>query len=271
MSLRVERHGDVVQLRMTSAGGRAIGLGVSVYVVRGVMIDAGFPHARRELVAAARSLNVRGLVITHWHEDHAGNAPALAANGIAISARDETLSILRSRPGIQLYRRAIWGRPPRLGAEPSRFDPVEAGLALIHTPGHSPDHQVVWDASTRTLFSGDLWLGVRARVIHYDEDPYRIIESLRAALALEPARMFDAHRGAVLDPVEAIRAKIDWLGSTLTEIEQRVEQGWSDGEIVRRVLGGEESAALISRGSYSRRNLVQAARRRLLRRSRGSE
>jgi glyoxylase-like metal-dependent hydrolase (beta-lactamase superfamily II) len=269
MSLRVERHGDVVQLRMTSAGGRAIGLGVSAYIVNGVMIDSGFPHARSELLAAVRSLGVRGVVITHWHEDHAGNAPALAANGVAISARDETLSILRSRPGIQLYRHVIWGRPPRFAGERATFD--AEGLALIHTPGHSPDHQVVWDGSTRTLFSGDLWLGVRARVIHYDEDPYRIIESLHVTLALEPARMFDAHRGAVLDPVEAIRAKIDWLGSTLTEIEQRVEQGWSDREIVRRVLGGEEAAALISRGSYSRRNLVQAARRRLLRRSRGSE
>jgi endoribonuclease LACTB2 len=269
MSLRVERHGDVLQLRMTSAGGRAVGLGVSTYIMNGVMVDAGFPRARRELLAAVRLLDVRGVVITHWHEDHAGNAPALAANGVAISARDETLSILRSRPGIQSYRRVIWGWTPRLAAERPTFEPE--GLELIHTPGHSPDHQVVWDSRTRTLFSGDLWLGVRARVIHYDEDPYQIIESLRVVLALEPARMFDAHRGMVLDPVEAIRAKIDWLGSTLTEIEQRVERGWSDREIVRRVLGGEEAAALISSGSYSRRNLVQAARRRLLRRSRGSE
>jgi endoribonuclease LACTB2 len=269
MSLQVERHGDVLQLRMTSAGGRAIGLGVSAYIMNGVMIDSGFPHARRELLAAVRTLDVRGVILTHWHEDHAGNAPALAASGVPISARDETMSILRSRPGIQLYRHMIWGWPPRLAAEVPRFE--RGALELIHTPGHSPDHQVVWDASTRTLFSGDLWLGVRARVIHYDEDPYQIIESLRVTLALEPAQMFDAHRGAVLEPVAAIRAKIDWLGTTLTEIERRVEQGWSDREIVRRVLGGEESAALISRGSYSRRNLVQAARRRLLRRSRGSE
>jgi glyoxylase-like metal-dependent hydrolase (beta-lactamase superfamily II) len=259
MALAVERHGDVIRLRMSSAGGRALGIGVSAYVIDGVMIDSGFPHVERELLRATRELRVHGVIVTHWHEDHAGNVASLAASGLTIGARDETLRVLRSRPAIQLYRQVIWGRPPRLGGDPTTFD--RDALETIHTPGHTHDHQVVWDPRTRTLFSGDLWLGVRARIVHFDEDPYQIIESLRVVMALEPARMFDAHRGEVLAPVDAIRAKIEWLGGALADIEQRVRQGWSDGEIVRRVLGGEEAAALVSRGSYSRRNLVRAARR----------
>ena len=134
----------------------------------------------------------------------------------------------------------------------------------IHTPGHSTDHQVIWDAQTGTLFSGDLWLGVRSRVLHASEDPYLIIRSLRAAQALGPSRMFDAHRGLVARPADAIAAKIQWLGDTLQTVERRVSDGWSDRAIVRRVLGGEEMAALVSRGDYSRRNLVKAVRQHVL-------
>jgi len=52
-----------------------------------------------------------------------------------------------------------------------------------------------------------------------------------------------------------------WLETALRDIERRVHEGWSDRAIVRGVLGGEEFAALVSRGDYSRRNLVRAVRR----------
>lgn len=258
MSLRMERHGDVVRLRMASAGSRAFGMSVSAYVIDGVMIDTGFHHARRELSAAVRSLGVRGVIVTHWHEDHAGNVPMLASFGLPILIRPDTAEILAARPFIQFYRRLVWGRPPRLIAPAAAFDPGD--LQCIHTPGHAEDHQVVWHPATRTLFSGDLWLGVRARVVHTSENPYQILDSLRVALALEPERMFDAHRGLVSAPMNAIRAKIDWLGGTLEEIAQRVVQGWSDREIVKQVLGGEELTGYASHGDYSRRNLVRAVR-----------
>ncbi|HEY4307222.1 MAG TPA: MBL fold metallo-hydrolase [Gemmatimonadaceae bacterium] len=259
--LDVERFGDVTRLRMTSVGSRAVGMNVSAYVLRGVMIDSGFHRARRELLRAVRTFAVRGAIITHWHEDHAGNVQSLASAGLPILARDDTVGILRDPPHIRLYRRVCWGIPTVLRSSLTTFD--AGGLGCVYTPGHSTDHQVVWDASTRTLFSGDLWLGVRARILHATEDPYRIVESLRVARELEPERMFDAHRGYVADPVEMIDAKIEWLSETLATIEHQVRSGSSDTEILRRVLGGEELAGYVSGGDYSRRNLVRAARRRV--------
>src|SRR6185437_12232170 len=110
----------------------------------------------------------------------------------------------------------------------------------------------------------DLWLGVRSRVLHATEDPYEIVESLRRIAALAPSRMFDSHRGLVERPAEAIAAKIDWMSATMHEIEHRILEGWTDRAIVARVLGGEEKAAYVSGGDYSRRNLVRAIRRRLM-------
>jgi len=171
-SLLVERYGDVTRLRMTSAAGRTIGIDVSAYVVRGVMIDTGFVHAFEPLLRAVRGLNVRGAVVTHWHEDHAGNVASLASLGTPVLLRADTEATLRSFPRIELYRRAVWGTPSSVSS-PIRAPELE-GLVCVHTPGHSSDHQIVWDASTRTAFTGDLWLGVRARTMHATEDPYAI-------------------------------------------------------------------------------------------------
>ena len=239
-----------------------VSMDVSAYVIRGVMIDSGFHRARRELMDAVRAFDVRGTIITHCHEDHAGNVQALAAAGMPILAREDTIATLRARPRIRPYRRLIWGHPPALTSPLVSFD--TEGLEGVHTPGHSTDHQVVWDARTRTLFSGDLWLGRRASILHASEDPYRIVESLRVARALEPARMFDAHRGEVMNPVAAIDAKIDWMLETLEAVRQRLEQGWSENAIVRRLLGGEALAGYVSGRDYSRRNLVRAVRRCLV-------
>ncbi len=260
MTLDVERFGDVIRLRMTSLGSRFAGLDVSAYVVGGLMIDTGFHRARRALARAVRELQIRGVVVTHWHEDHAGNVPLLVELGVPVHVRDDTAAILRRPPPIQLYRRLVWGQPRALRAVTTAFE-LDA-LETLHTPGHSSDHQVVFDRSTRTLFSGDLWLGVRSRILHASEDPYVIVQSLHRAAALAPERMFDAHRGLVTNPVAALETKARWLSDMLATIEDRIREGWSDAEIVQRVLGGEERAAWASHGDYSRRNMVKAVRRR---------
>jgi glyoxylase-like metal-dependent hydrolase (beta-lactamase superfamily II) len=260
VTTRVEQFGDVRRLRMSSVGGRLVGIDVSAYVVRGVMIDTGFHRVRNELTSAIATLDVEGVIVTHWHEDHAGNVATLARVGMPICLAPGTESTLRAQPEIQLYRRSIWGRPPALESPIVPFVPT--GFECVHTPGHSEDHHVVWDAETGTLFSGDLWLAIRSRVLHSSEDPYEIVASLRRAAALGPSRMFDAHRGLVENPVAALNAKADWLGEMMEAIAREIAEGRSDREIVNRLLEGEYRSAYISGGDYSRRNLVKAVRRR---------
>src|SRR5262249_30261254 len=150
---------------------------VSVYVVRNTMIDSSFHGARDAIAAAASRLGIERGIVTHWHEDHAGNVDTRARSGVPISLRRDTQVAPRPQPAIALERRLIWSRRPALTAPVTAFE--APGLEGVHTPGHSVDHQVVWDESTGTVFSGDLWLGSRVRVLHADEDPREIIRSLR--------------------------------------------------------------------------------------------
>jgi len=258
--IEIQRFGDVERIRLASWGSRIAGMDVSAYLVDGILIDSGFPHARHAMARFLDERSVVGAMLTHYHEDHAGNAELLASRGIPLLMHSITAERLRAPNGIRAYRRIVWGTPRAVASQPSARGDLTR-LEFVFTPGHSPDHQIVWDPARETLFSGDLWLGVRARVMHSAENPYRIVESLRAALALKPARMFDAHRGEVRDPVIALGAKIGYLEETIAAIEAKIAAGWSDNAILHDVLGGDEPVAIASRGEYSRMNFVKAVRR----------
>ena len=244
---------------MASVAGRLIGYSASVYLVRGILIDCGFRAARRHVAALVASERPRGVFITHHHEDHAGNIEQVVRAGIPVAAGPETLTTLRAPQRIRLYRRVTWGSTPPLRATLTPF--VDEHLELVPAPGHSFDHHVVWDATTGTLFGGDLYLGVKVRIAHPGEDPRLLARTLRQVAALGPRRLFDAHRGFVPDPVPLLIAKADWTDETIATIEQRIAAGAPDDVIVQELFGGESMPGRLSGGDYSRTNFVRAVRR----------
>lgn len=256
MTLRIEQVEPGVQrLALSNWQGRAAGYEVSAFIMRDVLVDTGFPRVRHELLTAVRALAPRGGIVTHWHEDHSGNAPALAAAGLPLCMHRDCEATLRARPPIGLYRKAIWGRSPQLSAGLVGFDP--APLQIIATPGHTRDHQVVWDAERGIVASGDLFLGVKVRVAHAHESPSALLRSLRAVEALAPRLLLDAHRGVVENPVLVLRAKIRWMEETIGEIRMLAEQGANEHEIQRRVLGAESLVGWASQQEYSKISLVR--------------
>lgn len=254
-----ERHGDVTRFEMASAVSRLVGYSASAYLVRGALIDCGFSAVRADVARLLGRERPRGVVLTHHHEDHAGNADLVAGAGIPIAASRATLAALRDPAPIRLYRRLTWGSTPPLRTDVIAFEPDD--LELIAAPGHSPDHHVVWDSGTGTLFGGDLYLGVKVRIAHPGEEPRVLAKTLRELAALGPARLFDAHRGFVPDPTPLLRAKADWVDETVASIERRIHAGASDSAIVRELFGGESLPGYFSGGDYSRGNFVRAVRR----------
>ncbi len=246
----------VIRLRMSSWRGRTVGYEVNAYLLGGVLVDSGFPGVQRALLDAVRTLAPRGAVITHDHEDHAGNAPALARMGLPLLMHPECEAVLRARPRIGAYRRLVWGRTEQLREGLATFD--AAPLELIETPGHTANHIVVWDAERRILASGDLFLGVKVRVAHTHESPSQLVESLRAVASLEPRILLDAHRGVVENATAMLRAKVAWLEDLMGEVHALAAAGWSEGVIRRRVLGREALVGLVSLGEYSKLSLVRA-------------
>ena len=261
--LRLEHYDDVVRLHMSTARSRLVGYSVSAYLTRGALIDTGFPAVATAVAEFLEHHRPAGIVLTHHHEDHAGNLELVAKRGIAVAAAAQTVSLLRAGEPHAFYRLFTWGAMARLISAISPFEP--AGLTLVHTPGHSRDHHVVWDAERETLFSGDLFLGVKVRVARPEEDPRSHVDSLRAAAALRPKRLFDGHRGPVDAPVAALTAKADWIEHSIDRIDRRLDAGWPDRRIARDVMGREDPTYYFSGGDLSRVNFVRAVRRTRMR------
>ncbi|MCU0622313.1 MAG: MBL fold metallo-hydrolase [Gemmatimonadaceae bacterium] len=251
--------GGVVRAEFSTPRTRMIGYSVSCYLVDGLVVDAAAPVVRRDFSAWIRATRPAGVLVTHRHEDHAGNVNWLAKHGVPVGMAAATRAALAAPGPVGLYRRLVWHEMRPLTREPAPFAPAHA--MLVATPGHSSDHHAVWLPDRQWLFGGDLFLGVKVRVAHPGEDPAALLRSLRAAIALRPVRLFDAHRGEVRDPIGALTAKVDWLEATIARIRDLHARGWPQPKIRDAVLGREELAGYFSRGDYSRGNLVRSVLR----------
>ena len=237
-----------------------MGFSVSAYLVRGVLVDTAFPDVHRDVAQCLDTLRPTGVIVTHYHEDHAGNADLAAQRGIPLWVAPATLPRLRTPHPLLWYRRWCWGAPVAFTSAFLPFEP--APLVCLRAPGHSDDHHVVWDAERSTMFGADLFLGVKVRVSHPwpRENVRQQIASLRQVVALRPERYFDAHRGLVPNGVAQLTAKADWIEDTTGRVDELLATGLGDRDIVRRVFGGEDWMSYPTQFDYSRRNFVASLR-----------
>jgi glyoxylase-like metal-dependent hydrolase (beta-lactamase superfamily II) len=256
MVIRVTRVGEITAVWFATVRSRLVGYGVFVFLTRGTLIDSAFHGVRREVGALLDEMRPSGVLLTHQHEDHAGNAELIARRGIPLGAAPATIDAIRAVAPIGFYRRFVWSPMPPLRSTIIPHAPE--GLELIHAPGHSPDHHVIWDAERETLFAGDLFLSVKVRVARPGEDPRILARSLHTVARLPLRRMFDAHRGEIARPREHLLAKAAWLDETIGLIDRLHAAGKTAREILRDVFGGEAGVSYLSGGDLSRMNFIRA-------------
>jgi glyoxylase-like metal-dependent hydrolase (beta-lactamase superfamily II) len=188
------------------------------------LIETGPSSCRDSLLAAiARAgvapAEIRHVLVTHIHLDHAGGVGALAdalpratfyAHELGVPHLvDPTKLIASARRAWGAAADPLWGPivpapAPRVvalrGGE--RF-PLRGGeLVVLATPGHAKHHLAFFDTRIRGVFTGD---GAGVRLEHSsrvrpavpppDLDLEQLFESVEAMRRLDPARVLYSHFG----------------------------------------------------------------------------
>ena len=258
--LEIETHGDVQRLQFSTWRSRAAGYSVSAYAVRGVVVDAAFDDVGDEFLAWIAANKPAGVIVTHAHDDHGGNAERLAREGVRMQMQSDTAAFLATPQRRGLHRRWAWGGLPMLVSPWTSFE--SPGLEMIAARGHSPDHHVVWDAERETLFAADLFLGVKVKVAHapHRENVRQQVTSIRRILDLKPKRIFDAHKGLLKEGGSLLTAKANWIEDTCGRIDGLVAKGWNDVRIAHDLFGPEPTFTHVTMGDWSHRNFVASVR-----------
>jgi glyoxylase-like metal-dependent hydrolase (beta-lactamase superfamily II) len=146
-----------------------------------VLIDAGMDSEGRDVEAAlarafdARLSDVRAVLLTHWHNDHAAGARAVQERGARVHYHAGDADRLTRASASRGVRGWMAGQVPELGplvlfkgllgeATPRAVaadrlieggDTVEGEFEVVETPGHTPGHVSFFYAPERILFAGD--------------------------------------------------------------------------------------------------------------------
>ncbi len=174
--------------------------GFNVYVMGGVLVDAGTRFAAGRILRQLRGRRITSHALTHAHPDHQGASRAVCQAldlPLWCSALDadavETDGLIMERLPRHWLTSAIgprWlGPPHRVDRRFQDGDEV-GGFRVIATPGHTIGHVSFWRPHDRVLVLGDvlanlhIWTGIPA--LREPERIFSIDPSLnrRSALAL---------------------------------------------------------------------------------------
>ena len=237
---------------------------VNLYIFGDVLIDTGCSNAKDEVVSILEKKKISAVFLTHWHEDHSGNAYALREMGIPIFASHLTAEILRNPPEIPEYRKLVWGDIKPVQVQPLANDEISVpgGIKVkaIPSPGHSRDHTIY--LIDDFLFVGDI-IGARKILVALKEENYsQILKTLKEII---PSIDFSYALGGHV--IMTKKETLDFL-SELSEIAEKARalknQGVVMGEIFENIikLSPEDERKIemmekFSGGEWSRENFIK--------------
>lgn len=232
-----------------------------LYYVGGLLIDTGPPRARRAVCEWMEDKSLDRIVLTHFHEDHSGNAREISRrHGVPVLMGEETARILSDPPRLPLYRRAVWGQMDAVAGR-ELPDPLETAghrFRVVPTPGHADDHVALIEEEKGWLFAGDLFLSNRLVYGMRGESVPQLIDSLRRVLEYPVHILFCGHSGVVPDGRSALEKKLRFLEWLREETYHLADRGFTPREISRRLLAGGKMMEWLTLGEFSSVHLIRS-------------
>lgn len=165
--------------------------GDALLIDAGVGVDAHLANLESTLNRLRSRLAM--LFVTHAHADHISGAPAINSRFPGVVSWKFPWPEEDARYASSFWMPMMDGTGVQVAGE---------HFVILHTPGHSPDHVVVWHKATQTMFSGDLVALGTSVVIQASRggNLKQYLESLERIRRLKPARLLPAHGPDIDDP-----------------------------------------------------------------------
>ncbi|XHU82030.1 MBL fold metallo-hydrolase [Peribacillus muralis] len=256
--IEVKKVNDVVCVHGTPGGVRS-GMSVYVFLTDGLLIDTGAQILLDELIPFYESADFDSVVLTHYHEDHTGGASWIQQHkGVPLFIHPMSVEACAKDADYPAYRKMFWGRRDAFKAEPlgeavhSRSQTWEP----IYTPGHAHDHMVYLNRSTGMLFSGDLYVTPKTKLVLREESVPVMINSIKSLLQYDFGEIFCCHSGHVRNGKEMFRKKLDYLENLRGEILLLHGQGRTVHEIQQLVLPNRYPLIEISEHEWDSEHII---------------
>ncbi|MFI4939168.1 MAG: MBL fold metallo-hydrolase [Burkholderiales bacterium] len=239
-------------------------MSVFCYLVDGLLIDTSASNNRRALINVLQGRQIEHVALTHYHEDHAGNAAYLHQTfGLEVFGHAYTSEKLSKPVHLKPYERILFGTLESLTISPlpKILETPKFKFSHVHTPGHSADHVVFLEKDQGWIFSGDMFLGPRVKYFRSDECLYSTICSLQKIVELDFDKLFCGHNPQMKNAKAMIIKKRDHLMEVYLQSAELVQQGASKAEVVQRLTNGKEQhwVKLFTLGDVSYKNMVLSA------------
>jgi len=237
------------------------------YRVGPVLIDTALSHMRPAVLEMVKQEGIRAVLLTHYHEDHSGNAAAIKNTcGLPIYGGELTAPILARPFRILPYQHLIWGvaTPVDIKILPAVWEDFGLRLLPIPTPGHSNDHIAYLAPDEGWLFSGDLYLSSHVKYFRADERIQDQIASLQKVLSLDFDALFCAHHPQPINGKTFISRKLQYLEDLYGKTAELASKGM-DSSLIMKALQLKEDwkIKLLCLGNVSMENLIRSVLRSL--------
>ncbi len=251
---------DGVKWVRGTAGWGNFNIKVFLYLVDGVLIDTGPVRLSRILIPFLDQQKIETVLLTHYHEDHSGNAPYLTTRGIPVFINARSIERCREKTRLPLYRSFFWGNRKAFSPNPLE-DLLTAGCSTfkpVFTPGHVFDHLAFYFPEMGFMFTGDLFVTSRPRMVLNTENTPRMIEDLKKILNYDFKTVFCGHAGIIQGGREKLQKKLDYLQEIQEAVLHLHSKGWSASQISGKLFPGKVHLEYLSCREWSSEHMVKS-------------
>jgi len=253
----------------------------SVFLIDGLLIDAGAPGGVDDLREFVKSLDSENMiekcVITHNHEDHCGGGRMLQEEfKIPVFASKLAIPLLRKEKNYPDYRQMTWG----VDYQPFQAEVLKDLISsksdkyifdIIDTPGHAPEQISLVERKQQWAFITDAVMPKYQMLFGKDtdipEDISIIFQSIKKLYSftkgMEKLLLFTSGKG-VFKGRSFLKEKMDEIKSMHLKAHrfqnEAKQKGLRDKKLIRYVLKKmfkrENFVGTFTRGGLSNKNLI---------------